>query len=99
MKWATYRWNGSTRTGVLVGRELFALDTGLGIQDLIGLGPDVLAEAAHEARRAGTVADIGEVTLQPTVPRSGSVGDGACFLDHVRGCLRAIGEPGELPEV
>ncbi|MFJ6572258.1 fumarylacetoacetate hydrolase family protein [Streptomyces sp. NPDC091292] len=99
MKWATYDWNGSTRTGVLVGRELFALDTGLGIQDLIGLGPGVLAEAAREAHRGGVAADIGEVTLRPAVPRPGSVRDGACFLDHVRGCLRAIGNPGELPEV
>ncbi|MFE2040866.1 fumarylacetoacetate hydrolase family protein [Streptomyces sp. NPDC059477] len=82
-----------------MGRELFALDTPLGIQELIGLGPDVLAEAGREARRRGVVADVGEAVLLPSVPRPGSVRDGACFLDHVRGCLRAIGQPGELPEV
>ncbi|MET8828054.1 fumarylacetoacetate hydrolase family protein [Streptomyces sp. NPDC004610] len=99
MKWATYRWNGGTRTGVLRGRELYALDTALGIQELIGLGPEVLAEAAREAHRRGRATGLDEVTLLPAVPRPGSVRDGACFLDHVRGCLRAIGNPGELPEV
>ncbi|MFE4369178.1 fumarylacetoacetate hydrolase family protein [Streptomyces sp. NPDC056835] len=82
-----------------MGDELFALDSDLGIQELIGLGPDVLAAAAREARRGGTVADISEVALRPTVPRPGSVRDGACFLDHVRGCLRAIGNSGDLPDV
>ena len=100
MKWASYVLGGEARTGVLFGHELFAVEDGRTIIDLLRSGPQEMARTAETARRTSrTVADVSSVRLLPVVPRPGAVRDGLCFLDHLRGCLRALGLPGDLPPV
>lgn len=94
MKWVTYDGGDGPRAG-LVDRETVR---GLQHVSLVSLlQDDALDEAGQVARRSPhEVRALSEVKLLPPLPRPPSVRDGLCFLDHLRGCYRALGRSEEL---
>lgn len=98
MKWVTYDAGAGPRAGVLDGEHVRGLPPAVTVLSLLESGG--LTEAGESARREpAEVRPISEVRLLAPVPRPPSVRDGLCFLDHLRGCRRAMGTPGELPAV
>jgi 2-keto-4-pentenoate hydratase/2-oxohepta-3-ene-1,7-dioic acid hydratase in catechol pathway len=98
VKWVTYDAGAGVRTGVLDGETVRGLRPGVGLLAL--LEADALAEAGDTARRApDEVRSLADVRLRAPLPRPPSVRDGLCFLDHLRGCYRALGRSEELHPV
>lgn len=92
MKWITYDAGNGARTGVLDGESVRGLRAGTSLLDLIAAGPDAVAEAGADAARSPDhVALLADVRVLAPIPRPPSVRDGLCFLDHLRGCYRALG--------
>lgn len=98
MKWVTYRAGDDVRTGIVDGDSVRGLAAGTTLEGL--LASSGLAEAGEDARRApAEVRALAEVRLLAPLRRPPSVRDGLCFLDHLRGCYRALGRDVELAEV
>ncbi|MGI5127903.1 fumarylacetoacetate hydrolase family protein [Pseudonocardia sp. CA-107938] len=98
MKWVTYETGDGVRTGVLDGESVRGLAAGTTLEGLLASGG--LAEAGEDARRApAEVRSVAEVRLLAPLRRPPSVRDGLCFLDHLRGCYRALGRDVQLAEV
>jgi 2-keto-4-pentenoate hydratase/2-oxohepta-3-ene-1,7-dioic acid hydratase in catechol pathway len=67
---------------------------------LVETGRAAMSGFADDLRRTGTeVVPLPQAKLSAPVPRPPSVRDALCFLEHMRGCLRAMGRSPELPEV
>lgn len=97
MRWVTYEAGAGPRTGILDGETVRGLRPGIGLPALVEAGDDALAEAGRTARRAPEeVRPLNGVRLLAPLPRPPSVRDGLCFLDHLRGCYRALGRGQEL---
>jgi 2-keto-4-pentenoate hydratase/2-oxohepta-3-ene-1,7-dioic acid hydratase in catechol pathway len=95
MKWVTYHAGAGPRTGVLDGDTVRGLPPGVTLLAL--LGAERLAEAGESAHRdPAEVRALADVKLLAPIPRPPSIRDGLCFLDHLRGCYRAMGRPGDL---
>ncbi|MEV4143532.1 fumarylacetoacetate hydrolase family protein [Amycolatopsis sp. NPDC049691] len=98
MKWVTYDAGSGRRTGLLDRETVRGLRAGVTLLSL--LESDALAEAGDTARRApDEVRPLGDVRLLAPLPRPPSVRDGLCFLDHLRGCYRALGRGEQLHPV
>lgn len=98
MRWVTYEGADGVRTGVLDGETVRGLAPGTTLEALLAAGS--LAEAGEDARRApAEVRGLADVRLLAPLPRPPSVRDGLCFLDHLRGCYRALGREGPLDPV
>ncbi|MGK3209209.1 fumarylacetoacetate hydrolase family protein [Amycolatopsis sp. MEPSY49] len=98
MKWVTYQAGADVRTGVLDGESVRGLAAGTTLEGLLASGR--LTEAGEDASRApAEVRPLAEVRLLAPLRRPPSVRDGLCFLDHLRGCYRALGRDVELAEV
>lgn len=98
MKWVTYEAGDVVRTGVLDGGSVRGLAAGTTLEGLLASGG--LAEAGEDARRApAEIRALAEVRLLAPLRRPPSVRDGLCFLDHLRGCYRALGRDDRLGEV
>ncbi|GAA4889556.1 fumarylacetoacetate hydrolase family protein [Actinomycetospora straminea] len=88
------------RTGLLEGGEVRGLPAPTTLLSLLGDDGEWLADAARTARDdPAEVRPAGAVRLLAPIPRPPSVRDGLCFLEHLRGCWRALGRPTDLPEV
>lgn len=97
MKWVTYKAGDGVRTGILDGKTVRGLPFGVSLLTLLEAGDDALAEAGETARRTpDEVRPLDDVRLLAPLPRPPSVRDGLCFLDHLRGCYRALGRSQEL---
>lgn len=97
MRWVTYEAGAGQRAGLVVGEEVAGLDAGVSLLALLEGGRPRLEEAGRVARRRPTeVKALTEVRLLPPLPRPPSVRDSLCFLDHLRGCYRAMGRSDEL---
>lgn len=97
MKWVTYTAGAGTRTGLLEGDTVRGLRPGIELLTLVNAGEEALADAGETARRApAEVCSLDEVRLLAPLPHPPSVRDGLCFLDHLRGCYRALGRSQEL---
>ncbi|MEQ3551207.1 fumarylacetoacetate hydrolase family protein [Pseudonocardia nematodicida] len=95
MKWVTYDGGDDIRTGVIDGDVVRGLAAGTTLLDLLSSGH--LAEAGADALRTpAEVRGLEDVRLLAPLPRPASIRDGLCFLDHLRGCYRALGRPEEL---
>ncbi|WP_345384059.1 fumarylacetoacetate hydrolase family protein [Pseudonocardia yuanmonensis] len=69
----------------------------MSLLSLVEAGGEALAEASGTARRApDEVRPLADVRLCAPLPRPPSLRDGLCFLDHLRGCYRALGRSEEL---
>jgi 2-keto-4-pentenoate hydratase/2-oxohepta-3-ene-1,7-dioic acid hydratase in catechol pathway len=97
MRWVTYDAGAGQRTGILDGETVRGLAAGTTLLDL--LTRDELAEAGEGARRnPAEVVALQDVRLHAPLPRPPSVRDSLGFLDHLRGCYRALGRAGDLHE-
>jgi 2-keto-4-pentenoate hydratase/2-oxohepta-3-ene-1,7-dioic acid hydratase in catechol pathway len=97
MKWVTYDAGAGARTGVIDGESVRGLAAGVTLLDLLGDDGTDLAEAGEAAWRApAEVLELADVHLLAPLPRPPSVRDAPCFLDHLHGCMRALGVTGEL---
>lgn len=97
MHWVTYDAGFGERTGILLGDRVHGLRTGTSLLGIMRSGEHCLREAGQSARRApDEVWDAGEVRLLSPIPRPPSIRDALGFLDHLRGCYRALGRSPEL---
>ncbi|MGY0390318.1 fumarylacetoacetate hydrolase family protein [Nocardioides sp. WG-D5] len=97
MRWVTYDAGAGARTGVLDGDEIFGLVPGVTLLSLLQGDDGTLGEAGDAARRKPEeVRAVADVRLLSPLPRPPSVRDGLCFLDHLRGCYRALGRSEDL---
>jgi 2-keto-4-pentenoate hydratase/2-oxohepta-3-ene-1,7-dioic acid hydratase in catechol pathway len=101
MRWVTYSTGSSKpRTGIIDGDKVHGLPSGTQLLDLLGDEGQRLSEAGAQALRApAEVLSLEDVRLLAPIPRPPSIRDGLCFLDHLRGCLRAAGQNDELDPV
>ncbi|MBX9979198.1 MAG: fumarylacetoacetate hydrolase family protein [Mycobacterium gordonae] len=97
MKWVTYRSGEGERTGVLSGDQIYAVEAGTTLLDLIGSGELRAAGEAALASPAAVVA-LADVSLAAPLPRPPSIRDSLCFLDHMRNCQEATGGGRELAD-
>src|ERR1700690_2105230 len=91
MRWLTFRDGDGERTGVLSGDAIHALRPGVSLLDLIGRGAAVLQELGNDALRSSSTVPLDRVTLMAPIPRTPSIRDSLCFLDHMRNCQAAMG--------
>ncbi|GAA4792533.1 hypothetical protein GCM10023200_30000 [Actinomycetospora chlora] len=97
MRWVTYDGGDGPRAGLLEDETVRGLPAGTTLLSLLGDDGERLAAAADTARRdPAEVRAVGEVRLLAPIPRPPSVRDGLSFLDHLRGCYRALGRAPEL---
>ena len=95
MRWVTYEAGSGPRCGLLDGEAVRGLPAGVSLLSL--LDENGLEAAGDAARRhPAEVRGVDEVQLLAPVPRPPSVRDGLCFLEHLRGCYRALGRPDDL---
>lgn len=100
MKWVTYDAGDGQRAGLLDGDKVHGLAAGTTLISLLGDSGERLAAAGETARTdPAEVRPLDAVRLLAPIPRPPAVRDALCFLDHLRGCYRALGRPAELPEV
>ncbi len=86
MRWATYRGPGTDEetAGLLVEGEIWLLDAGTRLIDLLGDDGERLRAASERAGVGGIVADWSPPELGPPIPRPPSVRDFYAFEQHVR---------------
>lgn len=97
MRWVTYDAGAGQRTGILDSETVRGLAAGTTLLDLLNRGE--LAEAGEGARRdPAEVLPLDDVRLLAPLPRPPSVRDSLGFLDHLRGCYKALGRPTDLPD-
>jgi 2-keto-4-pentenoate hydratase/2-oxohepta-3-ene-1,7-dioic acid hydratase in catechol pathway len=100
MPWATVRHGGHERLGLVVGEDVLLAPAGRSMLDLVETGRSAMSEFADALRRTSTeVIPLPQARLAAPVPRPPSIRDALCFLEHMRGCLRALGRDPDLPEV
>lgn len=100
MPWATVKHEGAERLALVVGDEVMLSGDGHTMIDLVATGRTAMSEFAEYLRRTATeVLPLAKVSLAAPVPRPPSIRDALCYLEHLRGCLRALGHSPDLPEV
>ncbi|NRQ32470.1 MBL fold metallo-hydrolase [Nonomuraea sp. NN258] len=99
MRWVTYATDAGDRVGVIGADRIHPVEPGVSLIDLIARGPDELRAAGEAAlsSNARTVL-LAEARLRAPIPRPPSVRDCLCFLDHMRNCRQATGQPRTLPD-
>jgi 2-keto-4-pentenoate hydratase/2-oxohepta-3-ene-1,7-dioic acid hydratase in catechol pathway len=100
MRWTTVRHQKHERLGLVVGEDVILAADRLSMLDLIETGRSAMSELADQLRRTSTdVLPLSQARLAAPVPRPPSIRDALCFLEHMRGCMRALGRSPDLPEV
>jgi 2-keto-4-pentenoate hydratase/2-oxohepta-3-ene-1,7-dioic acid hydratase in catechol pathway len=100
VKWVTYDGGAGPRAGLVDGETVRGLPAAVTLLSLLGDNGETLAEAGAAARREPVeVRPLEDVRLLAPLPRPPSIRDGLCFLDHLRGCYRAMGRSTQLPAV
>jgi 2-keto-4-pentenoate hydratase/2-oxohepta-3-ene-1,7-dioic acid hydratase in catechol pathway len=97
VKWVTYDAGAGSRTGIIDNDTVRGLRAGVTLLDILQTSEDALTEAGRDALRdPDEIVSLEDVRLLPPIPRPPSVRDALCFLDHLRGCYRALGRSAEL---
>ena len=97
MRWVTYDGGTGPRTGLLEAGTIHGLAGDVTLLSLLGDDGERLSAAGETARHdPAEVRPVDEVRLLAPIPQPPSVRDGLCFLEHLRGCYRALGRPPEL---
>lgn len=93
MRWVTYDAGNGIRTGILdVDDTVRGLAPGNSLLGLVRAGEHAMEVAAEHARVSPEeVRPLADVEVLAPLPRPPSIRDGLCFLDHLRGCYRALG--------
>ncbi|MEV4062996.1 fumarylacetoacetate hydrolase family protein [Nonomuraea dietziae] len=94
MRFVTYGTDDGDRVGVLNGELVHALPPGTTLLGL--LGPELRQAGERALAEPDEVVALADVRLKAPIPRPPSIRDCLCFLDHMRGCLKATGAPGVL---
>ncbi|SHG23874.1 fumarylacetoacetate hydrolase family protein [Streptoalloteichus hindustanus] len=94
MRFVTYESSDGDRAGVLNGDQVHAFPPGTALVDL--LGPALRQAGERALAEPAEVVALADVRLRAPVPRPPSIRDCLCFLDHMRGCLKATGGTGTL---
>ncbi|MFE0151675.1 fumarylacetoacetate hydrolase family protein [Nonomuraea sp. NPDC059007] len=89
MRFVTYASADGDRVGVVNGDQVHALPAGTGLIEL--LGPSLRQAGERALAEPAQVTPLADLTLKAPIPRPPSIRDCLCFLDHMRGCLRAAG--------
>lgn len=92
MRWVTHDAGDGARAGVVDNGTVRGLAAGSTLDGLVARGADTLREAGADALRSpAEVRAVENVRLLAPLRRPPSVRDALCFLDHLRGCNRALG--------
>ena len=97
MRWVSFAGADGSRAGVIAGDQIHALPATTSLLDVLAGGRAGLRAAGERAlERPDVVVSLGSVRLLAPIPRPPAIRDFLCFLEHMRGCLRALGRPDEL---
>lgn len=100
MPWATVDFGGAERIGLVRSGEIRVAADARSMIDLLVAGPDTMADLERTLLdRPAAVIALDEAYLHSPIPRPPAVRDALCFLDHMRGCMRALGRSDELGPV
>ncbi len=91
MRWATYRNDGRTqdRVGLVVGGQIFGLEAGVRLVDLL---EDLNAAAARAQSSPSETVSLKSVQLRPPIPNPPAIRDFSSFYDHHNAGIKAIGQ-------
>jgi 2-keto-4-pentenoate hydratase/2-oxohepta-3-ene-1,7-dioic acid hydratase in catechol pathway len=97
MRWATYKALKATdkadHVGLVVDEQIFGLNPGMRLIDLLGEFGDTLREAGEKARRAPyEVVALKDVHLRPPIPNPPAIRDYSSFYEHHKAGIEAIGQ-------
>lgn len=95
MRFVTYVSTDGDRAGVINGDLIHALPKGTTLVELLG-GRSLRQAGVRALAEPDEVVALADVALKAPLPRPPSIRDCLCFLDHMRGCLRAAGGTGTL---
>ncbi|WP_067136178.1 fumarylacetoacetate hydrolase family protein [Microtetraspora malaysiensis] len=99
MRWVTYATNTGDRVGVIGEDWIHPVAPGVSLLDLIGRGAEELRTTGEAALASSAqTVPLAEARLRPPIPRPPSIRDCLCFLDHMRNCQQAAGQPRTLKD-
>jgi 2-keto-4-pentenoate hydratase/2-oxohepta-3-ene-1,7-dioic acid hydratase in catechol pathway len=97
VRWVTYDAGEGARAGVVHRDSVRGLAAGTSVEGLLVRGAEALHEAGADALRSpAETRALEDVHLLAPLTRPPSVRDALCFLDHLRGCNRALGRDPNL---
>jgi 2-keto-4-pentenoate hydratase/2-oxohepta-3-ene-1,7-dioic acid hydratase in catechol pathway len=100
MRWVSYSGKSGRRIGLLEEDTIRAVDGVPNLLALLGDDGQKLRDAAVTAHRhPEEVVAVTDVLLHAPISSPPSIRDSLCFLDHLRGCRKAMGVPTELSPV
>ncbi|MEV2272007.1 fumarylacetoacetate hydrolase family protein [Nonomuraea africana] len=99
MRWVTYATDNGDRVGVIGEDRIHPAASHVSLIELIGRGAEELRATGEAAlASAAQTVPLTEARLRAPIPRPPSVRDCLCFLDHMRNCLQAAGQPRTLKD-
>ncbi|MGW2220494.1 fumarylacetoacetate hydrolase family protein [Nonomuraea sp. NPDC001684] len=99
MRWVTYATGTGDRVGVLGEDLIHPVAPGVRLLDLLGGGAEALRATGEQALASSAeTVPLAQARLRAPVPRPPSIRDCLCFLDHMRNCRQAAGQPRTLPD-
>ncbi|WP_375000920.1 fumarylacetoacetate hydrolase family protein [Aeromicrobium sp. CTD01-1L150] len=100
MPWASLDLDGRPKIGYVHDDAVRVAHDDRTMIELVAAGVRARQDLQRELlNRPAAVIPVDEVTLAAPVPRPSAVRDALCFLDHMRGCMRALGRSDELGPV
>lgn len=100
MPWATIDTEHGRRVGLVHDDGVRVAHDGRTLIELVAGGEEAVLDLRRELLRwPAEVLDIDDARVVAPIPRPPSVRDALCFLEHMRGCLRALGRSDELGPV
>nr|WP_055506191.1 fumarylacetoacetate hydrolase family protein [Nonomuraea pusilla] len=99
MRWVTYATDTGDRVGVIGEDRIHPVAPDVSLIELIGRGAEELRAVGEAAlASAAPTVPLAEATLRAPIPRPPSIRDSLCFLDHMRACQQAAGQPRTLKD-
>ncbi|WP_084964965.1 fumarylacetoacetate hydrolase family protein [Thermoactinospora rubra] len=99
MRWVTYATDAGDRVGVIGGDRIHPVAPGVSLVELISRGAEQLLATGEAAlASAEQTVPLAGARLRAPIPRPPSVRDCLCFLDHIRNCQQAAGQPRTLKD-
>lgn len=100
MPWATISTEQGPRLGLVADDEIRVLSSTHTLIDLVAADKDVVLALTREAQsRPGKVINTEDPRVLSPVPKPPAIRDALCFLEHMRGCMRALGRSDQLGAV
>jgi len=100
MPWATLEVLGRPRIGLVHDGTVRVADDDRTMIDLLCAGDDDTASLRRRLLdRPAYVVPLEDAPLMAPIPKPPAIRDALCFLEHMRGCMRALGRSDQLPPV